>query len=409
MGSGVSAWQRAADVPCRAKRRYQTKDEVAGRLLSSTKEAASQAHSSEAASSKSKAAVRSPVPALSAAPSPVPALPAEESEGRVPFPVLFQRVSSKIDLHTNAVMDKLDAVLANNSALWARYKRDVVVEDQQRAALAASSSLPRASMAKAQKNLQREEEREVTLRCLQQALLEHDYVDLEFWATEAGAQGLTLPPEIDLLLQALKEVEQIALNIEECEEQLERRATWAQQKGDESALANLLEEARSLGVDETMIEMKLQELRSQRARARSKGPAPPPPPHAERFHGFAQGNLPGDIFSSGFYIPKQAESRQPVRVPRRRVGNETQARRAPQAKSAEVAAPRDRPELTQGAALARLGLTSNASREDVKRAYKQAALRWHPDRPQNHGSESEARINFERAKEAFDFLENAGT
>ena len=32
------------------------------------------------------------------------------------------------------------------------------------------------------------------------------------------------------------------------------------------------------------------------------------------------------------------------------------------------------------------------------------ALRWHPDRKQNHGNEHESRAKFQAAKEAFDFL-----
>jgi len=60
--------------------------------------------------------------------------------------------------------------------------------------------------------------------------------------------------------------------------------------------------------------------------------------------------------------------------------------------------------LTRATAFARLGLQEGASSDDARRAYKQAALRWHPDRKQNHGREQEARVRFQEAKEAFDYL-----
>ena len=37
-------------------------------------------------------------------------------------------------------------------------------------------------------------------------------------------------------------------------------------------------------------------------------------------------------------------------------------------------------------------------------AYRKQALRWHPDRRQNHDKPEEAGQKFNAAKEAFDFL-----
>jgi len=43
--------------------------------------------------------------------------------------------------------------------------------------------------------------------------------------------------------------------------------------------------------------------------------------------------------------------------------------------------------------------------EDLRKAYRQQALRWHPDRPQNHGSEQEAKSKFLKVREAFEFMQ----
>eukprot|EP00929_Paragymnodinium_shiwhaense_P088797 TRINITY_DN49102_c0_g1_i1.p1 TRINITY_DN49102_c0_g1~~TRINITY_DN49102_c0_g1_i1.p1 ORF type:complete len:1122 (-),score=242.06 TRINITY_DN49102_c0_g1_i1:161-3526(-) len=64
--------------------------------------------------------------------------------------------------------------------------------------------------------------------------------------------------------------------------------------------------------------------------------------------------------------------------------------------------------LTRPAALACLGLTgkteSEVTSEDLKKAYKKQALRWHPDRQQNHGCAEEAKQRFQEVKAAFDLL-----
>lgn len=41
---------------------------------------------------------------------------------------------------------------------------------------------------------------------------------------------------------------------------------------------------------------------------------------------------------------------------------------------------------------------------DLKAAYRKAALRSHPDRPQNKGRAQEATAEFQRVKAAFDLL-----
>jgi len=55
-----------------------------------------------------------------------------------------------------------------------------------------------------------------------------------------------------------------------------------------------------------------------------------------------------------------------------------------------------------------LGLKQNFGHEELRAAYKQAAMRWHPDRPAwRSAGEAEARHAtemFQKVKEAYDLL-----
>ncbi|MDE1181981.1 J domain-containing protein [Paraburkholderia sp.] len=53
-----------------------------------------------------------------------------------------------------------------------------------------------------------------------------------------------------------------------------------------------------------------------------------------------------------------------------------------------------------------LGVPDNASGDEVKRAYRKAAMKWHPDR--NVGHEDAARAAFQEVKEAYSILSDAG-
>src|SRR5690242_12397569 len=52
-----------------------------------------------------------------------------------------------------------------------------------------------------------------------------------------------------------------------------------------------------------------------------------------------------------------------------------------------------------------LGVPAHATDEEIKRAYRKAAMKWHPDR--NHGAEETARAAFQEIKDAYAILSNA--
>lgn len=64
-------------------------------------------------------------------------------------------------------------------------------------------------------------------------------------------------------------------------------------------------------------------------------------------------------------------------------------------------------QMTRAKAVKSLGLqaTQRLTVEDLRKAYRQQALRWHPDRPQNHGNEEAAKRRFQEVRQAFEFLQ----
>jgi len=118
---------------------------------------------------------------------------------------------------------------------------------------------------------------------------------------------------------------------------------------------------------------------------------PPPPPHQPSGGGSSArpgaGTPPGKASAAPF-PPRQKRPDEPW---------EEGAQRPPAAKI--PAGP-----MTRMRALACLGLSGEPDEAEVRRAYKQAALRWHPDRRQNHGRADEAKVRFQEVREAFDFL-----
>jgi len=63
-------------------------------------------------------------------------------------------------------------------------------------------------------------------------------------------------------------------------------------------------------------------------------------------------------------------------------------------------------QMTRGSALRCLGFTEEKfpSGQKLRHAYRQAALRWHPDRRQNHGREAQAKQRFQDVRDAFELL-----
>ncbi|MCC8400573.1 J domain-containing protein [Paraburkholderia sp. MMS20-SJTN17] len=53
-----------------------------------------------------------------------------------------------------------------------------------------------------------------------------------------------------------------------------------------------------------------------------------------------------------------------------------------------------------------LGVPAHATDDEIKRAYRKAAMKWHPDR--NHGAEDIARAAFQEIKDAYAILSDAG-
>mmetsp|Transcript_19984 Transcript_19984/g.36079 ORF Transcript_19984/g.36079 Transcript_19984/m.36079 type:complete len:544 (+) Transcript_19984:161-1792(+) len=63
--------------------------------------------------------------------------------------------------------------------------------------------------------------------------------------------------------------------------------------------------------------------------------------------------------------------------------------------------------LTRAEALKCLGISSSdPTADEIRKAYKQAALLWHPDRQQNHERKEEATRKFQDTRAAFEFLRN---
>eukprot|EP00927_Polykrikos_kofoidii_P035896 TRINITY_DN30394_c0_g1_i1.p1 TRINITY_DN30394_c0_g1~~TRINITY_DN30394_c0_g1_i1.p1 ORF type:complete len:761 (-),score=105.13 TRINITY_DN30394_c0_g1_i1:567-2849(-) len=94
-------------------------------------------------------------------------------------------------------------------------------------------------------------------------------------------------------------------------------------------------------------------------------------------------------------------------IPRRPAGTPASARlnnstSAPLPRLPPAAKKRPPARLT---ALARLGLERTVSSDELKYAYKQAALKWHPDRPHNRECADEAKCRFQEVKAAFDYLQ----
>lgn len=113
--------------------------------------------------------------------------------------------------------------------------------------------------------------------------------------------------------------------------------------------------------------------------------------------------------------PRQEEAQgEQQRRPAGRDAGRAAASASRPAPRGEQRAPPKRPRLaaqalTSGQALRCLGLAPSGrpTSEEVRGAYRRAALRWHPDRRQNHGREAEATQRFQAIRDAYAFLQGA--
>ncbi|CAE8684821.1 unnamed protein product, partial [Polarella glacialis] len=64
---------------------------------------------------------------------------------------------------------------------------------------------------------------------------------------------------------------------------------------------------------------------------------------------------------------------------------------------------------SRAAAMECLGLdvSEGLLSDELRQAYKKAALRWHPDRPQNHSNTEEAKRRFQEVRNAFELLQKS--
>jgi len=67
--------------------------------------------------------------------------------------------------------------------------------------------------------------------------------------------------------------------------------------------------------------------------------------------------------------------------------------------------PRTSGPMTRKQALACLELTAEPAEDELRKAYKKAALRWHPDRRQNHDCADQAKEKFQEVRAAFELLQ----
>lgn len=148
--------------------------------------------------------------------------------------------------------------------------------------------------------------------------------------------------------------------------------------------------------------------------SRQRGSASQPPCDARRSQSRTFAQRSSSPSPSPRPPPEGASPRPPTHPPPGERGERTAQRHSSipgrqRPASAGPTAPRSPPPgmlpTTRAAALACLGLEGKPETDEIRRAYKQAAMKWHPDRPQNHSCMEEAKQQFQQVRAAFDLLQ----
>jgi len=122
--------------------------------------------------------------------------------------------------------------------------------------------------------------------------------------------------------------------------------------------------------------------------------------------------------------PEQPQQAQPTQQPQRAEPRSRQQQQQQEQQRAQqegggrrqrrpAAKERVEKHWTRAKALRTLGVTTSPGEppltpKDLRRAYRRAAMRSHPDRRQNHGREEDAKRRFQDVRDAFEFLQSGG-
>lgn len=312
------------------------------------------------------------------------------------------------------------------------------------------------------------EETLVVWRCLQTAIAEDDRLALETWLELAGQlTGLSMPVEVSRLVDQMRERERRALQGLERQQEVYRQISFALEAQDAVLLNDLLQVCLQERLDATPVRLAMQQLRSEPGQ-QSIGPGPPLPSERRRNSertrrtsgatndmgktraDGSQAQFSGEETrarrASGNAGMTNWEREQQRHVEQARASEERRAqaerekmeaeaearRKADQAaeesrrRAAEAAEAKRRQEreeekkkerrrkqeeehkkpLDRAEALRVLGFDPRAfpTVEDLKKAYRSGALKYHPDRRHNHDDPEAAADMFRRVKASFDLL-----
>eukprot|EP00929_Paragymnodinium_shiwhaense_P042380 TRINITY_DN21941_c0_g5_i1.p1 TRINITY_DN21941_c0_g5~~TRINITY_DN21941_c0_g5_i1.p1 ORF type:complete len:782 (-),score=196.96 TRINITY_DN21941_c0_g5_i1:212-2557(-) len=159
------------------------------------------------------------------------------------------------------------------------------------------------------------------------------------------------------------------------------------------------------------------------AAASSPGPAytprpshhrPPPPPHASPASGAAAPPPPRTSAETprrpsgraeGSPFPGKPPTAPPSASPGPGNGKPSAGGSSADDAGSAPSQPKDKARpAARRAALMQLGLQCTGTPDEINKAYKQQAMKWHPDRPQNHANAEEAKEKFQEVQAAYSYL-----